>query len=178
MALITRVSRLFQADLHAVLDRIEEPDALLGQAIREMEESLADDAQRIEGLQQEQRRLVSRKTEIDRALEEIEKKLDICLESDQDDLSRKLVKRKLEAQRFDNFLSQKRKTVEDSFSSLTMRLDENRARLDGLRQKAELLAAEEVRGQPEDSWSTLAFAVRDEDVEVALLHEKQKRSRP
>ena len=38
MALITRFSRLFRADLHAVLDRIEEPDVILRQAVREMEE--------------------------------------------------------------------------------------------------------------------------------------------
>ena len=37
MALITRISRLFTADFHAVLDRIEEPDVLLKHAIREME---------------------------------------------------------------------------------------------------------------------------------------------
>ena len=46
MALITRVSRLFQADFHAVLDRIEEPEVLLRQAVREMEEELARDEQR------------------------------------------------------------------------------------------------------------------------------------
>ena len=34
MPLINRVSRLFRADLHAVLDRIEEPDVLLRQAAR------------------------------------------------------------------------------------------------------------------------------------------------
>ena len=43
MALITRVARLFRADLHAVLDRIEEPDVLLKQAVREMEEELASE---------------------------------------------------------------------------------------------------------------------------------------
>ena len=50
MALITRVSRLFQADFHAVLDRIEEPDLLLRQAVREMEEELARDEQRIDSI--------------------------------------------------------------------------------------------------------------------------------
>ncbi|MGH8588771.1 MAG: PspA/IM30 family protein, partial [Gammaproteobacteria bacterium] len=47
MALITRVSRLFRSDLHAVLDRIEEPEVLLRQAIREMEAELSSDEQRI-----------------------------------------------------------------------------------------------------------------------------------
>ena len=36
MALINRMSRLFTADIHAVLDRIEEPNVLLKHAIREM----------------------------------------------------------------------------------------------------------------------------------------------
>ena len=42
MALITRVSRLLRADVHAVLDRLEEPDVLLQQAIRDMEEVVAE----------------------------------------------------------------------------------------------------------------------------------------
>ena len=40
MALVTRLSRLFQADFHAVLDRIEEPDLQLRQAVREMQFAL------------------------------------------------------------------------------------------------------------------------------------------
>ena len=47
MALITRLSRLFQADMHAVLDKIEEPELLLKQAIREMEESITTDERQI-----------------------------------------------------------------------------------------------------------------------------------
>ena len=40
MALVTRLSRLFRADLNAVLDRLEEPEMLLRQAVREMEEEV------------------------------------------------------------------------------------------------------------------------------------------
>ena len=42
MALINRVARLFKADFHAVLDQIEEPELLLKQAVREMEDELAE----------------------------------------------------------------------------------------------------------------------------------------
>ncbi len=41
MALITRLARLFQADVHAVLDRIEEPLVLLQQAVREEDVEVA-----------------------------------------------------------------------------------------------------------------------------------------
>ena len=51
MALVTRLSRLFQADFHAVLDRIEEPDLQLRQAVREMQFALDQDQQRQQLLQ-------------------------------------------------------------------------------------------------------------------------------
>ena len=53
MALVTRLSRLFQADFHAVLDRIEEPDLQLKQAVREMQFALDQDQQRLKLLQHE-----------------------------------------------------------------------------------------------------------------------------
>ena len=53
MALISRVSRLLRADLHAVLDHLEEPDVLLRQAVREMEEALAGDTARLQRLRRE-----------------------------------------------------------------------------------------------------------------------------
>ncbi len=47
MALINRISRLFKADFHAVLDQIEEPEQILKQAIRDMEDDLATTEQRV-----------------------------------------------------------------------------------------------------------------------------------
>ena len=47
MALVNRISRLFRADFHAVLDQIEEPDLLLRQAIREMQDDMAQDEQQM-----------------------------------------------------------------------------------------------------------------------------------
>ncbi|MEE8161016.1 MAG: PspA/IM30 family protein [Acidobacteriota bacterium] len=40
MAITNRIRRLFHADVNAVLDIIEEPEAILKQAIREMQEAL------------------------------------------------------------------------------------------------------------------------------------------
>lgn len=176
MALITRISRLFQADLHAVLDRIEEPEQLLRQAVREMEDDLARDEQGMKVLDHELGQLISRETDIGHSLDEIEAELDVCFASGKDDLARTLIKRKLEALRFQKFLSRKREVQERTLSGLRTRLQENRARLDSMRQKAELLAEETVAESFVDNWSSPDIVVRDEDVEVAFLCEKQKRS--
>lgn len=178
MTLITRVSRLFRADLHAILDRIEEPEVLLRQAVREMEEELARDAQRVKVLHHEHGQLIARERDLEQSLGEIEEGLNVCFESEKEDLARALIKRKLEAQRFIKVLSRKREALEETLAGLNAQLGENRARLDTMRQKAELLAEEETCGHPEDSWPTPDTSVRDEEVEVAFLREKQKTNRP
>jgi phage shock protein A len=175
MALITRISRLFQADFHAVLDRIEEPGLLLRQAVREMEEELARDEQRSKVLQHEQRQLTTREGELSQSLLEIEKKLDTCFEAGNDDLARACIRRRLETQRFEKHLARKHDALRETLNDLTTRIRENQARLESMRQKAELLAGETAR--PADDWSLPEVTVRDEDVEVAFLREKQHRSR-
>jgi len=176
MALITRVSRLFRADLHAVLDRIEEPDVLLRQAVREMEESVARDEQRVKALLAERGQLEARTKDLDQSLHDIEEELDVCFASAKEDLAKVLIKRRLEAQQLRKLLSRKQQGLDEARATLKTRLEENRSRLDGMRQKAELLEEEE-RAEPEDQWRVPEFSVRDEDVEIAFLREQQKRSR-
>lgn len=178
MALITRVARLFRADFHAVLDRIEEPDVLLRQAIREMEEALGGDEHRLRMLNQEQEQLLARTRELDQALHDIEEELDICFGADKDELARPLVRRKLEAQRLGNQLSRRRENLQQARTSLEARLQDSRCQLENMRQKAALIDDEYQCGSADDSWTGADVTVRDEDVEVAFLREKRKRARP
>jgi phage shock protein A len=179
MALITRVSRLFRADVNAVLDRLEEPELLLKQAVREMEEELDRDAQRAKLLALELKRIVNRQDEISQRLGETEEELDLCFDTDNEALARVMLKRKLEAERFAQFLSRKREELRAGADELKRRIDENRSRLESMRQKAALLAAEEPDEDVVSGWGeaefTHQFAVSDEDVELAFLRERQKR---
>ena len=177
MALVTRISRLFQADFHAVLDRIEEPDVLLRQAIREMEEELSHDEQRIKAFNHEHDRIMVRRSELDQFMSKIEDELDVCFAAEKDDLARVVIKRKLEAQRALDYLTRKDKELEATLARLKMRLEDGRLRLEAMRQKAELLVEEDASGHPENNWFLPELSVKDEDVEVALLREKQTRSR-
>lgn len=178
MVLISRIFRLFQADLHAVIDRVEEPDSLLRQAVREMEELIARDEQRRRLLLQEQRQIDSDLSGMETKLHNIGEELDVLFESKKEEFARKLIRRRLESQQFSNFLAHKRNTLAESIKELGTRLERNQERLDSMRQKAELFnlagRKEHTGGHQELS----DFQVPDEDVEIAFLHEKQKRSRP
>lgn len=178
MTLITRIARLFRADLHAVLDRIEEPEALLRQAIREMEEEQAADEKRLQCLLREAGQLSARRDERNRALAALEGELDLCFAAGKDELARALVKRKLETTRAAQALAGRREALEAGRADLEARIRENRARLEHIRQQAEMLAEGFGDAPAERAGPGPDLAVRDEDVEVAFLREQRKRSQP
>jgi phage shock protein A len=180
MALITRISRLFSADFHAVLDRIEEPELLLKQAIREMEEELAKSEQRIRWLQQEQHQLSVKEDDIEQALSSLDEEMDICFASGKDELARKLVKRKLEAQLQLKRVNLRHRDGGNTLAELQTAVTEHHAQLDIMRQKAELLIERSEPGVSIPGWQGESVAresaIRDEEVELAFLREQQRRS--
>ncbi len=181
MALINRVSRLFRADFNAVLDRIEEPEQVLKQAIRDMEDELADAGRRHELGVHEQEALSARRQELEAKMADIDEELDLCFAKQKDELARALVKRKLEAERLHARLESKQGANQKRLDQERARIDENRATLDGLRQKAEIFARSAPRPDTESryddaGWVSRELSVSDDDVEVAFLREQQARS--
>ena len=177
MALITRVSRLFRADMHAVLDRIEEPELLLRQAVREMEDELGRDEQRLKAMRMEQTQVRARGEEVARALRALDQELDVCFASDEQELARGVVRRKLESERLAAVLTRRAQMLEESSASLTAQVEENRTRLESMRQKAEILAEESCAARSGETLGVPSAVVHQEEVDVALLRERQKRSR-
>ncbi len=176
MALINRVSRLFRADLHAVLDRIEEPDVLLRQAVRDMQEELAQEQQHCKSMHHEHTQLCDREADLEQSLETMTSELDVCFESRQEALARTLIRRRLDAERLLKILARKRAALETALATLNSRIQENRARLDTMRSKVELFAEQEPVTHQEHTWDMPEGGVSDADVEVAFLREQQKRA--
>ena len=141
MALINRMSRLFTADVHAVLDRIEEPDVLLKHAVREMEEELARSEQRVRTLEHEHG-----------ALGERQRKAEAMLASSASS-STSASRAATRSSRARSSSAGSRRSASSATSSSAARrstkelaalrttLDEQREQLDVMRQKAELLTA-------------------------------------
>jgi phage shock protein A len=181
MALINRLSRLVKADFHAVLDQIEEPEQLLKQAIRDMQDDLAESGQRITLCVHDQEALAVRRCELEASLAEIDEQLDLCFESDKEDLARNLIRRKLEAGRLLKRLRSQLSANEKYLAEQRAALDENNATLDSLRQKAELFARRtptHVGGGAEfdnAAWMAREMVVGDDEVEIAFLREKNLR---
>ena len=181
MALINRLTRLVKADFHAVLDTIEEPEQLLKQAIRDMEDSLAETEQRIILCTHDQEALGARCQEMTNAIDEINTQLDLCFASGKDELARSLIKKKLEAERILKRLSSKYQVNEKYLDEQRKLLDENRSTMHGLRQKADLFAqrtpiTNDGTSEFDDiAWMARDMQVGDDEIEIAFLREKDAR---
>lgn len=175
MTLLTRLSRLFRADFHAVLDCIEEPAAVLEQAVREMDESVLSDEQRLTLLAHELEQLAARRQACIRHLAQISDELDVCFAAGNEDLARGLLKRRLESEKLDQYLVGQAETIGRVRQQLKQRIEEHRISLEAMRQKLALLADADTAGGAATRVSARGI-VRDEDVEIALLREKQRRA--
>jgi phage shock protein A len=128
-------------------------------------------------MRMEQTQVRARGEDVTCALQAIEQELDVCFASNEQELARGVVRRKLESERLAAVLARRAQTLEESSASLAAQVEENRTRLESMRQKAEILAEELSAAHAGESWGAAGVVVRQEDVDVALLRERQKRSR-
>ena len=167
MALITRLSRLFQADFHAVLDRIEEPDIQLKQAIREMQIDLQQSEQRLALLQHENETLSNLVTDAYAKLSAFDEELDICFASKKEDLARDLIKRKLEVTRQLQSSEKQQVALQSSILNTESSIEENRETLENMSQKLDLLVTEIDSDSIHGQQFSISPGVRSEEIEIA-----------
>lgn len=175
MALITRLNKLFQADMHAVLDKIEEPEALLKHAIRDMEVSTGLEEKQLRLCEVEQEQLGKKAQQLKETLAELDGKLALCFQANKDDLARSVVKRKLECQQAFIRAADTATALAEKARQLTKQLGEHQAQLAEMKQKAEVFAREpgNTTSAGSGAWDN-PVAIREEDIDVAFLCEKQK----
>ena len=173
MALIHRISRLFTADLHAVLDRLEEPEALLRQAVRDMEELLCQErAARAAARARTMRARRAAAMRSARRSRESMQELDLCLEPRRRRARPFVGAAQARRRTRDAAIDDAREEVVRQLTETRTLLDEQRRELDAVRQKAELFVppARDARRR-----SAAEHAVSNDDVEIALLRERERR---
>lgn len=180
MPLLSRFSRLFKADLHAVLDRMEEPETLLKQNLREMEEALAHDSSRLSKTETEIGETTEKLEELRFASKENDERIELCFQSSQETLAKNLVRRKLEIRHQLKVYTRRLASLENSLKEQASELDKHSRQFARLKDQVSLL--EKQRPQTDRNVFPLEIvdidsAIREEDVEVAFLHEKKIRNK-
>ncbi len=177
MAVMTRLTRLFRADVHAVLDRMEEPDVLLRQAIREMEDEVERGTRELRARELELATARRRGTELTASLATLAGELDLVFAANNEPLVRTLLRRRLEGERLLAHVDRRGVALGREIESRRGALEDQQRRLEAMRQKAALFEQEPRReGDDASCFDAPDLAVTDADIELALLRERARRS--
>ncbi len=182
MALMTRLARLVRADLNAILDRLEAPDLVLAQSVREMEQALDQERRTLAGLDRELERLAGR----DQSLAEEETRATDALAEGlvegREALARPLIRRRLEAGRRRTVIRRQRVERGAERDRLAQRLAAHANRLDDLRRRADRWLADTSQTgderSPPGAWDAVGSdadtGVSDAEVELELLRLRRR----
>ncbi len=172
MTIITRISRFIKADVHAVLDYLEEPDVLLRQSVREMEAELAATSCRIGEATKQLSQLEQRIIQLRAGLSESESELALCLSHSNDDLARSILRKKLITEKKLNQVLQEKGLLQTELKEWQQQQDSQRRAFECIKQQAEQIAQTNLTTPTRLSESE--WAVSEADIEVALLKAKSK----
>jgi len=171
MAILNRLSRLFKADMHAVLDRVEEPELVLQQALREMTAAVAVDEQRLAALDHEEHALNEQLSALTSSQASLSAELDLCLAAGKDELARDLVRRRLVGEHTEIALNQHLSGLRREAANIREKLTTQRNELLSLQAQVQRIAPRVCNPPLHPTLNT----IRDEEIEIALLREKQAR---
>ena len=179
MTIIARITRLFKADLHGILDSLEEPEEVVKQAIRDMEEEIATKEHRLDELHTVLQRLAREAQELTASMQESERQIDLCFAADNEPLAKSLIRKRLEMAKRARGIARAQDETRVQSETLANQIAEHKEQLAAVVQKLKLY--EETRSsQP---WTSSLCTplqsgglVTDDEVEVAFLEEKRRRS--
>lgn len=173
MTLLKRFNQLLHADIHAMLDQIEDPSALLKQSIREMEEALLKNQQKLQQDQSDQERMSGMEASLHKELASIEASLDLSIEASDDALAKHFVKRKLQATDLLHTIESQNKQRLDSISKQVKQIQQQQLSINGLKQKCAALSEPPPTIACTNDFSA---AICSDDIDIALMREKQIRA--
>jgi len=170
MTIIDRVVALMRADVNAVLDRVEDPEEMLKQALADMRDAIAEDEARVRTLEARERALIARREHALAGIRDIDAQLDLAFESERPDLARSLVRRKLETRRLVEAIAEQTAETGRLLADRRADLEDRRAEAARLASHAGVVAAAANRTAANDG-----FAVTEDDIELALIAERRAR---
>ncbi len=174
MLLLKRFRNLFTADAHAVLDLMEDSHALLKQSLRDMEEQLKQQSHALAILISNKDKLSKQQNLKQQELEKITANLDVCFESDNQDLAKKLIKKRLYLEKQQVIINEKIANNAEAISQSQNTLESNQAMFEDMQQQESALVLEQkIETMPEVNQTI--NEISQDDVEVAFLHELKKR---
>lgn len=170
--LFKRLERLFKADVHGVLDSLEDPQAMLKFSMQEMEECLSNLENKVQRLEMEEKQLRKHQSELEEKNHRIEEDLDLCLQKKDEELIKRQIKKKLELEKVKGQRKQKLEDLASERDQVMEDLNLKREKLRDLKERAEFL---QPISNPASEKEPSSWQVGEDEVEMAYLRLLQEK---
>ena len=178
MGIMSRMLRLCKADVHGVMDQLEDKGLLLKQYLREMETSLAHKEQQVGALTQRIGRLTGQIARHVEEMNKLERDLDLALGKEKDDIARMLIRRRRALETTSSNLKEQIVTLSQEKTELSETLAHQRLQYETLSAKAGSYCHQTTGRLFETAPHRTTGAIYtphpgDEEVELELLQRKE-----
>ncbi|MBU4318631.1 MAG: PspA/IM30 family protein [Proteobacteria bacterium] len=178
MGMMTRMLRLWKADLHGVMDQLEDKGLLLKQYLREMENSLQQKQARCEHLTQTCRQIERDLGLREEEMDKLAKDLDLAVVKTKDDIARMLIRKRRSLQTTCSHLKQQQDLLNEERQKLEGVLGQQRLQYDQFKIKAEAYFRQAKDRQMDEGFAGLDAmgdfqSPTEEEIELELLQRKE-----
>ena len=178
MTILTRMIRLFKADINGVMDQIEDQGLLLKQHLRDMEASLVQKETKLKkmGLAMDQAQQEYKKGQ--KEINNLKLDLDIAIRKDKDDIARMLIKKYKPLTHIQSERSSHIDLLNHEIVEFKENIDQQGLQYEQLKQKATEYFYGIEKQNWENTWSAIptGFRVHDlsaQEIELELLQRKE-----
>ncbi len=178
MSIMTRLIRLFKADIHSIIDHLEDKRLLLKQYFRDMEDALEQKEVRLKRLKASRNKIKHEEEKYIHEIGNLEQELMTAIHKDEDNIARLLIKKLKSLTSHREELRNYLEILEYRISQLENCIAEQQLRYKQLRLRAE----EYLRGEIHEKWTKIPFPMlpfnsiqepSEEEVELELLQRKE-----
>ncbi len=174
MGIMTRFFRLWKADMHGVMDQLEDKALLLKQHLREMENSLQQKQAHLAQVRRTCEQIANDLTMRDKERKKVETDIELAVRKDKDDIARKLIRKRLCLQTDAERLNAQLEQLNEDEKRLSSTLSEQQLQYEQLKVKAAAYCQQAERQSTNmdgTGWMTATphGLATDEEVELELL---------
>ena len=171
MTIVNRVSRLIKADIHGLMDKVEEPMLMLKHALREMDELISSEETKCKNLERNLTQIDEQDRRLKNMFDASEKQLRMCFEEKNQELAKKLVRKKLEIERQFRVNGERRDEIKQQIEYIKERLEEWRARRNEIVSQMQIL---DIQSEDKSNVVGIDGPISEDDVDIAYLEELKR----
>ena len=179
MGIMSRIMRLWKADLHGVMDQLEDKSLLLKQCLREMETSLQQKQAHLARLRRTCEQLRNDQSVRAGEREKVEADIALAVSKEKDDIAKMLIRKRMILEADSDHIAKQLAQMEEDVQRLGHVLNDQQGRYERLKiktaaycQQAEQRAMSDTGTIWDEPAAGMAFAT-DEEVELELMRCKE-----